>query len=75
MPGQAAIAIDSLLLIGVLAERLDRPAEDFEPQAFTAAILAVWQATVTSWMRDDGAGDLLTRLDRGIDFLIAGCPL
>jgi hypothetical protein len=75
MPSQAAIATDSLLLIGVLAERLDRPAEDFELQAFTAAILPVREATVTSWVRGDGAGDLLARLDRGIDFLIAGCPL
>jgi AcrR family transcriptional regulator len=62
------------LLVDVLAERLGRPAADLEIRSFVAAILAVWETAIMAWVGDDGRGDLLGMLDRGIDFLAAGCP-
>jgi AcrR family transcriptional regulator len=58
-----------------LAERAGRPADDFEIQAFTAALLAVWEVTITRWVESDGEGDLLALLDRGFEYLTSGCPL
>jgi hypothetical protein len=63
------------LLVDVLAERLGRSPADLEIRSFVAAILAVWETAVMAWVEDDGRGDLLGMLDRGIDFLAAGCPL
>ncbi|HEY0537387.1 MAG TPA: TetR family transcriptional regulator [Actinoallomurus sp.] len=62
------------LLVDVLAERLGRPAADLKIRSFVAAILAVWETAIMAWVGDDGRGDLLGMLDRGIDFLAAGCP-
>lgn len=58
-----------------LADRLGRPAGDFELRAFGAAVIGVWEATILAWVESDGHGDILKLLDRGIDFLIAGCPV
>jgi AcrR family transcriptional regulator len=62
------------LMVGVLAERLGRPATDLELRAFVAAVLAVWETTVIAWVEDDGRGDLLAMLDQGLTFVSAGCP-
>lgn len=62
-------------MVEALAERLGRPADDFELQAFGAAVIAVWETTILAWVGRGGEGDLLELLDRGIDFLSAGCPL
>jgi AcrR family transcriptional regulator len=63
------------LMVGVLAERMGRPAMDLELRSFVAAMLAVWETTVIVWVEDDGRGELLEMLDQGITFLSAGCPL
>ncbi|MCW2948545.1 MAG: TetR-family transcriptional regulator [Actinoallomurus sp.] len=63
------------LIVDALAERLGRSARDFEVRAFAAAVLGVWEMTIMAWVENDGEGDLLELLDRGIDFLTAGCPL
>jgi AcrR family transcriptional regulator len=63
------------LLVGVLAERLGRSPADREVRSFVAALLAVWETTLTDWAEDDGRGDILRMLDEAIDFLSAGCPL
>ena len=63
------------LMVGVLAERLGRPAADLELRSFVAAVLAIWETTVIAWVDGDGHGDLLEMLDQGITFLAAGCPL
>src|SRR5262249_23019067 len=62
-------------ILGVLAERVGRPASDFELQAFVAAVIAVWETAVLSWVEAEGKTDIVELLDRGVDFLIAGCPL
>lgn len=58
-----------------LAERLDRPTDDFEVRAFAAAVIGVWETTLVAWAESGGEGDVLAMLDRGLDFLTAGCPL
>ncbi|GAA4631205.1 TetR family transcriptional regulator [Actinoallomurus vinaceus] len=58
-----------------LADRVGRPASDFELQAFAAAVIAVWETAVLGWVEADGKTDIVELLDRGVDFLIAGCPL
>ena len=63
------------LLIQALAERLDRSRADLEVRWFAAAVLGVWETTVTSWVEEDGRGDLLATLDQAMAFLAAGCPL
>ncbi len=63
------------MLVTALAERLGRPADDFEVVAFVAAMIAVWETTILAWFESDGEGDLLALLDRGLDFVVAGCPL
>ncbi|MDN3352580.1 TetR family transcriptional regulator [Actinomadura sp. DC4] len=63
------------LVVEVFAERLGRPPEDLRTRWFAAAVLSVWQTTLTRWVEDGGQGDLLELLDEGIDFLVAGCPL
>jgi AcrR family transcriptional regulator len=63
------------MLAEALAERAGRPADDFEIEAFTAALLAVWEVTITRWVESDGEGDLLPLLDRSFEYLTSGCPL
>jgi AcrR family transcriptional regulator len=63
------------LMLDVLAERLGRSTADLELRWFVAAILAVWETAVMAWVEDDGRGDLLELLDRGMAFLTAGFPL
>ncbi len=63
------------MLGAALAERLGRPADDFEVTAFVSAIIAVWETSILAWVDGDGTDDLLARLDQGIDFIVAGCPL
>jgi AcrR family transcriptional regulator len=63
------------LMLDVLAERLGRSTADLELRWFVAAILAVWETAVMAWVEDDGRGDLLELLDRGMAFLTAGVPL
>ncbi|HZE31078.1 MAG TPA: TetR family transcriptional regulator [Actinoallomurus sp.] len=63
------------LMLDVLAERLGRSTADLELRLFVAAILAVWETAVMAWVEDDGRGDLLELLDRGMAFLTAGVPL
>jgi AcrR family transcriptional regulator len=63
------------LIIEALAERLDRSPADLEIRWFATAVLGVWETTVTSWVEDDGRGDLLALLDRAMAFVVAGCPL
>ncbi|HZE33445.1 MAG TPA: hypothetical protein VE198_18630 [Actinoallomurus sp.] len=63
------------LILEVLAERLGRSTTDLELRSFVAAILAVWETAVMAWVEDDGRGDLLEMLDRGMAFLAAGFPL
>jgi AcrR family transcriptional regulator len=63
------------LLTDALAERTGRPVDTFEIQAFVAALLAVWEVTIVSWVTNEGEADLLELLDRGFDFLTNGCPL
>lgn len=60
---------------GALAERMDRSPEDFEIRAFSAAVIGVWEMTLLEWLRAETAADPLPMLDRGLDFLLAGCPL
>ncbi|WP_433181116.1 TetR family transcriptional regulator [Actinoallomurus sp. CA-150999] len=62
-------------ILEVLAERLGRPTSDFELQAFVAAVIAVWETAILGWVEADGKTDIVELLDRGVDFLIAGCPL
>jgi AcrR family transcriptional regulator len=62
-------------IVEALAARLGRPASDFELQAFGAAIIAVWETTLLAWVESGGEGDILALLDRGVDFLTAGCPI
>ncbi|GAA0356274.1 TetR family transcriptional regulator [Actinoallomurus spadix] len=62
-------------IVAALADRLDRPVGDFELRAFGAAVIAVWETAVLTWVENDGEGDILALLDRGLDFLTAGCPL
>ncbi|MCO6006673.1 TetR family transcriptional regulator [Actinoallomurus purpureus] len=62
-------------IVEALAERVGRPAGDFELQAFGAALIAVWETAVLAWVYKDGEEDILELLDRGLDFLAAGCPL
>jgi AcrR family transcriptional regulator len=63
------------LIIDVLAERLGRSPADLELRSFVAAVLAVWETAGRAWVEDDGRGDLLELLDRGMAFLVAGFPL
>jgi AcrR family transcriptional regulator len=63
------------LIIEALAERLDRSTADLEIRWFATAMLGVWETTVTSWVEDDGRGDLLAMLDEAMAFVVAGCPL
>jgi hypothetical protein len=63
------------LIIDVLAERLGRSPSDLELRSFVAAVLAVWETADRAWVEDDGRGDLLELLDRGMAFLVAGFPL
>ncbi|MEV0399799.1 TetR family transcriptional regulator [Actinoallomurus sp. NPDC050550] len=62
-------------IIEALADRLGRSASDFELQAFGAAVIAVLETAMLSWVETDGRTDIVELLDRGVDFLIAGCPL
>jgi AcrR family transcriptional regulator len=63
------------LIAAALAERLDRSPADLEIRWFATAMLGVWETTVTSWVEDDGRGDLLAMLDQAMAFVVAGCPL
>ncbi len=63
------------MLVTALAERLGRPADDFAIVAFAAAMIAVWEAAILTWVEGDGEDDLLSLLDQAVDFVIAGCPL
>jgi AcrR family transcriptional regulator len=63
------------LLTQALAERLDRSPADLEVRWFAAAVLSVWETAITTWVENDGQGDLLAMLDEAIAFLVAGCPL
>ena len=63
------------LLSEIIAERLGRPPEDLEVRWFVAALMAVWETAVMTWVRSGGEGDLLKTLDRAIAFLNDGCPL
>jgi AcrR family transcriptional regulator len=63
------------LLTQALAERLDRSPADLEVRWFAAAVLSVWETSITTWVENDGQGDLLAMLDEAIAFLVAGCPL
>ncbi|GAB3986639.1 TetR family transcriptional regulator [Actinoallomurus acanthiterrae] len=63
------------VIIEALADRVGRPASDFELQAFVAAVIAVWETAILGWVEADGETDIVELLDRGVDFLIAGCPL
>jgi AcrR family transcriptional regulator len=62
-------------LVEALADRIGRPADDFELQAFGAAVIAVVETAALHWVEADGTTDIVELLDRGVDFLIAGCPL
>ncbi|MCO5972155.1 acyl-CoA-like ligand-binding transcription factor [Actinoallomurus soli] len=62
-------------IVEALADRLGRPVGDFELRAFGAAVIAVWETAILAWVEDDGEGDILELLDRGLDYLTAGCPL
>ncbi|MCO5992723.1 acyl-CoA-like ligand-binding transcription factor [Actinoallomurus rhizosphaericola] len=62
-------------IVEALADRLGRPAGDFELRAFGAAVIAVWETAILAWVEDDGEDDILELLDRGLDYLTAGCPL
>jgi AcrR family transcriptional regulator len=63
------------LLTQALAQRLDRSPADLEVRWFAAAVLSVWETAITTWVENDGQGDLLAMLDEAIAFLVAGCPL
>jgi AcrR family transcriptional regulator len=63
------------LIVDVLAERLGRSTADLELRSFVAAILAVWETAGMAWVEDDGKGDLLEMLGRGMASLVAGFPL
>ncbi len=60
---------------GALAERTGRAPDDFEIRAFAAAVIGVWEMTVLEWMRTEATANPLAMLDRGLDFVLAGCPL
>ncbi|GAA4608492.1 TetR family transcriptional regulator [Actinoallomurus liliacearum] len=62
-------------IVEALAERLGRPAGDFELRAFGAALIAVWETTLLAWVENGGEDDILALLDHGLDYLAAGCPL
>jgi AcrR family transcriptional regulator len=64
-----------LLIAQTLAERVGRSPDDFELRAFSGALLGVWQATILTWVENVGESDLLDLLERGLDYLSAGCPL
>jgi hypothetical protein len=61
-----------LLIAQTLAERVGRSPDDFELRAFSGALLGVWQATILTRIENVGESDLL---ERGLDYLSAGCPL
>jgi hypothetical protein len=63
------------MLVAMLAERLDRPEHDFELQTFTWALIGVLQSVILTWVDSEGELDLPGLLDRGLDYLEAGCPL
>ena len=63
------------LIVDVLAERLGRSTADLELRSFVAATLAVWETAGMAWVEDDGKGDLLEMIDRGMASLVAGFPL
>ncbi|MEV5747696.1 TetR family transcriptional regulator [Actinoallomurus sp. NPDC052308] len=62
-------------IVEALAERLGRPAGDFELRAFGAALIAVWETTLLAWVENGGEDDILALLDHGLDYLTAGCPI
>jgi AcrR family transcriptional regulator len=63
------------LIAQMVAERLGRSPDEFELRAFSAALLGVWQVTITTWVAEGGESDLLALLEQALDYLSAGCPL
>ncbi len=62
-------------IVDAIADRLDRSPADRRIRWFAAAILSVWETTITTWAKDDGRDDLLAMLDEAMEFLVTGCPL
>ncbi|MFF3944217.1 TetR family transcriptional regulator [Streptomyces sp. NPDC001902] len=61
----------SRLLASVTAERLGRPADDFEIRVVVAALIGAWSEAVFHWLDSDGTADLAAVLDRSLDLLAA----
>ncbi|MFD0685073.1 acyl-CoA-like ligand-binding transcription factor [Actinomadura fibrosa] len=59
----------------ITAERVGRPADDPEVDAFAWAVLGVMQATMYRWLDGMPLEDLPGLVDHNLEFLGRGCPL
>jgi AcrR family transcriptional regulator len=63
------------LLAGAVAERLERPADDFEIRIFTGALTGVVLAALDEAGTDDSNRPQLSHIQQAINYLATGFPL
>jgi len=68
------VAASGQMMVGMLAERMQRPAGDFEVRTFAGAVVGAMMGAIIPVLQDPRA-DFIGLMDAGLAYLEAGLPL